>query len=323
MRAIATFASIVLAALAATAAAQPLAAQPFPAKPITLICPWPPGGTTDTHLRKFAEVAAKYLGQPVLVENKPGGGGMVGPAQMARLARPDGYTVSQLPITAFRLPHQRAVDWDALNDFTYIIGISGYTFGIVVRADSPLRSLRELLDYARANPGQLAYATPGAGTSPHLLMEEVALKAGVKVLQVPYKGFAEGAQALLGGHVMALSDSTGWGRFVDAGQMRLLVTFGEKRSKWNAPTARELGYDIVSYSPYGIVGPKGMEPQVLRRLHDAFKKTLDDPEHMKTLAQLDQVYWYRSSADYARWAAETLAAERATIERVGLLGKGN
>jgi tripartite-type tricarboxylate transporter receptor subunit TctC len=318
MRAIATFASIVLAALAATATA-----QPFPAKPITLVCPWPPGGTTDTHLRKFAEVAAKYLGQAVVVENKPGGGGMVGPTQMARLARPDGYTVSQLPITAFRLPHQRPVDWDALHDFTYIIGITGYTFGIVVRADSPLRSLRELVDYARANPGQLAYATPGTGTSPHLLMEQLALNAGVKVLQVPYKGFAEGAQALLGGHVTALSDSTGWGRFVDAGQMRLLVTFGEKRSKWDAPTARELGYDIVSYSPYGIVGPKGMPPAVVRTLHAAFKKTLDDPEHLKTLAQLDQVYWYRSSEDYARWAAETLAAERATIERVGLLGKGN
>jgi tripartite-type tricarboxylate transporter receptor subunit TctC len=318
MRAIAMVASFVLAALAATAAA-----QPFPAKPITLICPWPPGGTTDTHLRKFAEVAAKYLGQPVVVENKPGGGGMVGPAQMARLARPDGYTVSQLPITAFRLPHQRAVDWDPLADFTYIIGLSGYTFGVVVKADSPFKTFQDLIGYARANPGQLAYATPGAGTSPHLLMEELALKAGVKVLQVPYKGFAEGAQALLGGHVMALSDSTGWGRFVDAGQMRLLVTFGEKRSKWNAPTARELGFDIVSYSPYGIVGPKGMERQLVRTLHDAFRKTLDDPEHLKTLAQLDQVYWYRSSEDYARWAAETLAAERATIERVGLLGKGN
>src|SRR5213075_348255 len=221
MRAIVTVALIALASAAA--------AQSFPAKPVTLLCPWPPGGTTDTHLRRFAEVAAKYLGQPVVVENKPGGGGMVGPAQMARLAKPDGYTVSQLPITAFRLPHQRAVDWDALNDFTYIIGITGYTFGIAVRADSPLKSLRELLDYARTNPGQLAYATPGTGTSPHLLMEELALKAGVKVLQVPYKGFAEGAQALLGGHVMALSDSTGWGRFVEAGQMRLLVTFGEKR----------------------------------------------------------------------------------------------
>ena len=316
MRAIATSVGIALAAFAALAFG-----QTFPAKPLTLICPWPAGGTTDTHLRKFAEVAQKYLGQPVVIENKPGGGGMIGPAQMAHLAKPDGYTVSQLPITAFRLPHQRAVDWDPLKDFTYVIGITGYTFGVVVRADSPFKSFRELLDYARAHPGQLSYATPGTGTSPHLLMEEVAMKTGVTFLHVPFKGFAEGSQALLGGHVMAHSDSTGWGRFVDAGQVRLLVTFGEKRTKWDAPTAKELGYDLVSYSPYGIVGPRGMDVSVVRTLHDAFRKALDDPEHLKTLAQLDQVYWYRSSADYARWAAETLAAERATIERVGLLAK--
>jgi len=316
MRAIATSVGIALAAFAALAFG-----QTFPAKPLTLICPWPAGGTTDTHLRKFAEVAQKYLGEPVVIENKPGGGGMIGPAQMAHLAKPDGYTVSQLPITAFRLPHQRAVDWDPLKDFTYVIGITGYTFGVVVRADSPFKSFRELLDYARAHPGQLSYATPGTGTSPHLLMEEVAMKTGVTFLHVPFKGFAEGSQALLGGHVMAHSDSTGWGRFVDAGQVRLLVTFGEKRTKWGAPTAKELGYDLVSYSPYGIVGPRGMDVSVVRTLHDAFRKALDDPEHLKTLAQLDQVYWYRSSADYARWAAETLAAERATIERVGLLAK--
>jgi len=309
-------AGVALVAFAATALG-----QSFPAKPLTLICPWPAGGTTDTQLRKFAEVAQKYLGQPVVIENKPGGGGMIGPAQMAHLAKPDGYTVSQLPITAFRLPHQRAVDWDPLKDFTYIIGITGYTFGVVVRADSPFKSFRELLDYARAHPGQLSYATPGTATSPHLLMEEVAMKTGVTFLHVPFKGFAEGAQALLGAHVMAHSDSTGWGRFVDAGQVRLLVTFGEKRTKWDAPTAKELGYDLVSYSPYGIVGPRGMDAAVVRALHDAFRKALDDPEHLKTLAQLDQVYWYRSSADYARWAAETLAAERATIERVGLLAK--
>ena len=189
-----------------------------------------------------------------------------------------------------------------------------------MRADSPYNTLADLVEQARAKPGELSYATPGTGTSPHLLMEEVAMKASVKMLHVPYKGFAEGAQALLGGHVVAHSDSTGWGRFVEAGQARLLVTFGEKRTKWNAPTAKELGYDIVSYSPYGIVGPKGMAPAVVRLLHDAFKKTLDDPEHLKTIASLDQVYWHKSSADYARWA-ETLAAERATIERVGLLGK--
>src|SRR6266481_3131125 len=139
MRTARTLATIALAALIASLIA-PVWAQSFPAKPITLICPWPPGGTTDVHLRKFAEIAQKYLGQPVIIENKPGGGGMIGPAQMARLARADGYTVSQLPITAYRLPHQRPVDWDALKDFSYVIGITGYTFGVVVRADSPLKT---------------------------------------------------------------------------------------------------------------------------------------------------------------------------------------
>src|SRR5438270_7978954 len=197
MRAVRTLAVIALAALAAPVAAQSSFSQ-FPAKPITLICPWPPGGTTDVHLRKFAEIAQKYLGQPVVIENKPGGGGMIGPAQMARLARADGYTLSQLPITAYRLPHQRAVDWEPLKDFSYVIGITGYTFGVVVRADSPFNTLADLVEQARAKPGELSYATPGTGTSPHLLMEEVAMKAGVKMLHVPYKGFAEGAQALLG-----------------------------------------------------------------------------------------------------------------------------
>src|SRR2546421_12782291 len=125
-----------VAAVAALLAVPALAlAQAFPAKPITLICPWPAGGTTDTHLRKFAEIARKYLGQPVVVDNKPGGGGMIGPSNMAKLARPDGYTISQLPITAYRLPHQRQVDRDAINEFTYLIGITGYTFGVVVQSD--------------------------------------------------------------------------------------------------------------------------------------------------------------------------------------------
>jgi len=116
---------------------------------------------------------------------------------MAKLARPDGYTVSQLPITAYRLPHQRQVDWDAINDFTYLIGITGYTFGVVVKADSPLKTFNDLIDYAKANPGKLAYGTPGTGTSPHLLMEEVGMKTGVQFLHVPFKGNADSMQALL------------------------------------------------------------------------------------------------------------------------------
>jgi tripartite-type tricarboxylate transporter receptor subunit TctC len=296
-------------------------AQTFPAKAITLICPWPAGGGTDLHLRKLGEIASRHLGQPVVIENRPGGSGMNGPATMAKTARPDGYTISQLAITAYRLPHLQKVDWDPLADFSYILGVAGYTFGIVVKADSPFKTFQDLLTYAKANPGKLSYATPGPGTSLHLAMEEIAAKANVQFLHIPFKGYADGAIALMGGHVMIQVDSTGWAKQVDSGAQRLLATLGDKRTRWNAPTVKELGIDTVSNSPYGLVGPKGMPPQVVKVLHDAFKTAMDDPDHLKTLQQLDQAYWYKSTDDYAKWAAETLKAERATIERVGLLLK--
>ena len=296
-------------------------AQDFPNRAITLIVPWPAGGSTDTHLRKLAELAAKHLGQPVIVENKPGAGGMLGPASMAASAKPDGYTISQMTVAGFRQPYMQKVDWDPIRDFTYIIGVSGYTFGVVVKSDSPFKTFDDFIAYAKANPGKLSYSSTGNGTSPHLLMEEVSAKAGVQLLHVPYKGNADSTQALLGGHVMAQSDATGWGRFVDAGTFRLLVTFGDERTRWGAPTAKELGYDIVSYSPYGLVGPKGMDPKVVKILHDAFKKAMDDPENRKMLQQLDQVYWYKSTEDYNKWAREEVVSERAPIERAGLLLK--
>jgi tripartite-type tricarboxylate transporter receptor subunit TctC len=310
-----------LAALSSLLLAQGAAAQGYPNRAITLIVPWPAGGSTDTHLRKLGEIASKHLGQPIIIENKPGASGMLGPAGMARTAAPDGYTLSQLTVGAYRQPHMMKVDWDPLKDFTYIIGVSGYTFGIAVKQDSPIRSFKQLIEHAKSNPGKFSYASTGNGTSPHLLMEEVAHKAGVQLLHVPYKGSADATQALMGGHVMALSDATGWGKFVDQGVFRLLVTFGAEPTRWGAPTAKELGYNIVSYSPYGIVGPKGMDPKVVKIIHDAFKKAIDSPEHKKVLEQLDQVYWYKSSADYAKWGAETLKAERTTIERLGLLAK--
>jgi len=296
-------------------------AQTFPAKPVTLIVPWPAGGSTDIYFRKLGEVTARHLGQPLVIENKPGGSGNNGPTTMAKTARPDGYTISQLTISAFRAPHMQKVDWDPINDFTYIIGLAGYTFGVVVKSDSPFKTFNDLLAYAKANPGKLSYATPGTGTSLHLAMEEVAVKANVQFLHVPFKGYADGAIALMGGHVMVQVDSTGWAKQVDAGAQRLLATLGDKRTRWGAPTVKELGVDTVSASPFGLVGPKGMPRDVVKTLHDAFKKSLDDPDYLKLLATLDQPAWYQSSEDYARWAVETFKSERATIERVGLLLK--
>ncbi len=318
---------IALAAVTAAACAAPLglahAADAYPSKPITLIVPWPAGGSTDRHLRVLAEIAGKNLGQNVIIENKPGAGGTLAPGMMALTAKPDGYTIAQMPMGMLRVPHMQKTQWNPLTDFTYIIGVSGYTFGFTVRTDSPYKTFKDYIEAAHKSPGKLDYGSTGIGTSPHLLMEEVSENAKVKLNHVPFKGNADLQQALLGGHVMAQSDATGWDKFVDNGQMRLLVTFGEKRTKrWpEVPTAKELGYGVVSSSPYGLVGPKGMDPAVVKTLHDAFKKAMDDPKHVEVLAQLNQEAWYRSGDDYAKWAREAYARDKVMIEKLGLAAK--
>ena len=192
-----------------------------------------------------------------------------------------------------------------------------------MRADSPYKTFNDYIEAARKSPGTIDYGSTGIGSSPHLLMEEVAINAKVKLNHVPFKGNADMQQALLGGHVSAQSDATGWDKFVDNGQMRLLVTFGEQRTKrWpQVPTAKELGYGVVSTSPYGLVGPKGMDAAVVKKLHDAFKTALESPQDLEVLAQLNQDVWYRNGADYEKWARETLVKDKALIERLGLAAK--
>jgi tripartite-type tricarboxylate transporter receptor subunit TctC len=298
-------------------------AQAFPSKPITLIVPWPAGGSTDRHHRALAEIAGKYLNQQIVVENKPGAGGTLGPSTMAMTAKPDGYTISQYPMGMLRIPHMNKVQWSPINDFTFIMGVSGYTFGFVVKSDSPYKSFKEYIEAARKQPGKIDYGSTGIGTSPHLLLEELAGTAGVQLNHIPFKGNADLMQALLGGHVMAASDATGWDKFVDNGQMRLLLTFGDKRTtRWpQVPTAKELGYGIVSQSPYGLVGPKGMDPAVVKTLHDAFKKAMDDPKHQEVLTALNQDMWYRTGDEYKSWAIATYAKDKLLIDRLGLAAK--
>ena len=190
----------ILTAAGASALAGFAAAQSYPSRPIKYICPWPAGGSTDVVMRSLAESAGKALGQTVVVENKPGAGGMLGAIDMLN-ARSDGYTLCQIPHGAFRIPHMQKVAFDTLRDFTWIACLTGYTFGMVVQADSPFKSIKDVVDYARANPGKFSYGSTGTGTSPHLAVEEFALKAGVSLNHVPFKGNADNMQALLGGQV--------------------------------------------------------------------------------------------------------------------------
>ena len=301
----------------------PVMAAEFPTKPVTLICPWLPGGSTDITMRALAEATGKYLGQPVVIENKAGGGGTVGPATMALTAKPDGYTLSQIPISVIRYPYIMKVNWDTLKDFTYVIHITGYTFGVVVKADAPWKTWDEFVAHAKANPSKVTYATPGAGTSLHLTMETIAMRRGIKWIQVPMKGGGETTPAVLGGHVSATADSTGWAPQVDAGQLRLLVTWGNQRTKkWpNVPTLKELGYGIVSNSPFGIAGPKGMDPKVVKILHDAFKKGMEDAVYEKALTNFDMEPFYKNSEDYAKFIKEQDEEEKVILEKLGMRKK--
>jgi tripartite-type tricarboxylate transporter receptor subunit TctC len=295
-------------------------AQNYPSRPVTFIVPWPPGGSTDLAMRSLSVIAEKHLGQRIVIENRPGVSGTMGAQQLAQSTRPDGYTIAQMPITVFRLPHMMKTAFDPATDFTWIIHLTGYTFGVVVRADSPWKTWGDLVAHAKANPGKVTYGTPGNGTSLHITMEQIAQHEGIQWVQVPFKGGAENLASLLGGHTMALADSTGWAEQVNSGKARLLVTWGAQRTKrWpNVPTLKELGYPIVSNSPFGIAGPKGMDPAAVKVLHDAFKKALEDPEFQKTLEKFDQEAYYLNSADYAAFAKKSFEEEREVVKRLNL-----
>lgn len=316
--ALALLSAAILAAVAA-----PAAAQNFPTKPINLIVPWPAGGSTDIAMRAIAEAASKHLGQPIIVDNRAGGSGTVGPAQMAATAKPDGYTIAQIPITIFRLPLMQKTTWDAQKDFTYIAHLTGYTFGVTVRADSEFKTWADVVKFAKANPGKVTYATPGAGTSLHIGMEQIAAREGIKVTQVPFKGGAETNAAVLGGHTMLQVESSGWKALVDAGKLRLLMIWTAKPSANypGVPTLQQLGYPFVFDSPFGIAGPKGMDPKIVATINDAFKKAVDDPAVQATLAKYDMVVNYKNTADYVKFVKEVIDAESKVVEMLGLKKK--
>jgi tripartite-type tricarboxylate transporter receptor subunit TctC len=312
------------AALAAPAIVSPwaLAQDKFPNRPITLIAPWPAGGSSDAVMRAFAESAGRALGGTVIVENKPGVGGTLGATAMLQ-AKPDGYTLTQLPLGIYRLPHMQKMPFDPVKDLTHIVCLTGYTFGLAATMDAPYKTLKEMVAYAKANPGKVAYGHTGTGTTPHLAIEEFATKAGIQLTDIPYKGSAEIMQAILGGHIQLMSGTPEFAPHVKAGKLRLLATLGRERNKAfpDVPTVKESGWDTISESPFGIGGPKNMDPAIVKILHDAFKKTLEDAKVLEALDRFYQPVIYMNTADYTAYAERTFAAEKATIERLGLAKK--
>ena len=299
-------------------------AQDFPNRPVTLIVPWLAGGATDVAMRALATATEPYLGQPIVIENRPGASGTLGPIKMAA-ANPDGYVISQIPISLLRVTFLQKTTFDPATDLTYIIGLSGYTFGVVVRNDAPWKTFQELLADAKAHPGKISYGSAGTATTPHLIMMEIARRQGIDWLHVPFKGSADVMNAILGGQIDIAADGSTWAAMVNEGKLRLLVTWGRSRTAlWpEVPTLKETGIDLVAEAPYGIAGPKGMDPNIVKILHDAFRKGMTDPKYAEVLRRLDQTPFYLNSRDYRALAMQQMAEQKRLIEDLQLGPKQN
>lgn len=314
--------ALAAASLIRTDQAYSQAPADFPNRPITLIVSWAPGSPIDLLHRALAEAAARHLGQPVVVDNKVGAAGTVGPATMAATAKPDGYTISHIPLGIFLLPLQQKVSWDPLKDFTYIIHLSSFVGGIVARSDAPFKTMPELIQHARENPGKVTYGTPGAGSQIHIIMQLIAQVEGIQWTHVPFGTGIE--TAVLGGHVTAAASALPVMRpFLDSGQLRALAVATGERRPWlpDVPTLLQLGYKFISESTFGIAGPRGIDPAIVKKIHGAFKLALEDVKVREFMARADYPYKYMDTETYTKFAETLFNEQRGYLKLIGFSRK--
>ena len=308
--------------LAGAALAAPALGQArFPDRPIRFLIPWPPGGSLDALHRQMFEIMGKDIGQNVVLENRPGARGTQAAIFLINQAKPDGYTLAHHHLSILRHPFlTKQPTWDPINDFTYIMQVSGFTFGTAVRSDGPYKTFRDLMDAAKRRPGHLTYSTSGIATSNHIAMEEILEREGAEMTHVPFRGSQEGVTALLGKQIDVVADAQSWRPNVESGELRLLSVWTRDRlpSFPDAPTLRDLGYDMVVTSPYGIAGPKGMAPEVVDILHRAFRKALEDEASQAIIDRWEMPREYLGPAEYLAFAKERVDYEKRMVARLKL-----
>ncbi len=289
--------------------------EKFPTRPITFLVGFAPGGTADLPIRYLAEFASKILGQPVTVVNREGGGGAVALGELKN-AKPDGYTVGFMSAGGIMSAHMRKVPYHPVEDFSPIIQYCTPVFGFVVQANSPFKTLKDLIVYAKANPNKVTYSTTGAGSPQHLVMIQLGEEAKVEWTHVPFGGGVPAVTALLGGHVTCSTQSTVFKPYVDSGRLRLLASLMEKRLGGypNVPTLIELGYNIVAPSFYCIVGPKDIPKDKVKVLHDCFHKGMETQGFKEVLIKLDMDFQYRDPQNLKRSIKELYESTGKIIE---------
>ena len=313
---------IMLAAFAATFAAKRAAAQSYPTRPLRLVVPFAPGGATDIVARLIGEQLGRQLGQPVVVENRPGAGGITGSDLVAKAAA-DGYTlvVSNIAAHGAGPAITRNMPYDPDRDFTHIALIGTIANALVVNPNLPVRSLAEFLDHARRNPG-LFYGSGGRGTSAHLSGELLKAMTGVEITHVPYRGAAPAMADLIGGQIPAVFDAIGSiAAAVRAGQLRMLAVTSPQRSPAmpDVPTIAEAGvpgYEATSW--FGISGPAGLPPAVADRLSSELRVAMQQPDVARRLEDLGFVRRDYAPAEYQAFVRAELTKWADVVGRAGI-----
>ncbi len=308
-------------ALAGSALAAPALAQAaYPNKPINLIIPFTPGGGSDVTARALAKAAEATLGQPITVVNKPAGGGAQAMQEVARAAA-DGYTlVNSTAILSSIAPMMREVPYNPATDFTSIMNYGAFNTFVAVLADSPYRSLRDLLDYAKANPRAMTVGVSVIGASSHLGVARLAQESSAQVTFVPFGGGAPAITALLGRHLTSICVSGEVLPFVASGQVRLLATLMGRRVPTlpDVASIRELGFNWDMNSWLGIAAPKNLPAPILTRLQDAFLGAMDNADFKRVMADLAVAELKQDSAAATTQAANDLRAFEALLRELKL-----
>ena len=299
------------------------AAQEYPTRAITMIVPFPPGGVADIVGRPLAAMMEKSLKQPVVIVNRTGAGGALGMREVARAA-PDGYTIlmglssiSIFPVSERVNGKQPAYE---LKDFAPIALVTADPTVLVVRADSPYKTVKEFVEAAKAKPGKINYSSSGVYGTLHVAMEMFANAAGVQLFHVPYGGGGPAITALLGGQVEASAQgpAAAIGQ-IRAGKMRALDGWGTERLKLlpELPTFKELGYDVEFYIWSGVFAPAATPGPIVSRLREAVKATATSEDFRNAMEKVSTPVSYLDAPEFAKYWERDARRLAAAVEKIG------
>jgi tripartite-type tricarboxylate transporter receptor subunit TctC len=297
----------------------------YPSKPISVVVPFPPGGVADIVGRPAADAMSRYLKQPVIIENKPGAGGGIGMGYVAK-AKPDGYTLLLALSSISIIPEaDKVIGRPALYQLDQFVPIARLTADptvLVVRADSPWKSLQEFIEDAKRRPGAITYGSSGNYGTMHMPMEMFAAKADIKLLHVPYTGGGPAVVALLGGNVDALSTGPSTViQHVKAGKLRVLASWGDKRlaSLPEIPTLSESGVPVVFFQWSALFAPAGTPEPVIAKLREAARAAAADQRFVAAMATVETPIQYLDAPELKRFWDEDAAKLGDAVRRVGKL----